>query len=39
MPLEEISNSPEITFEDVELITLSACNTAFADDGSGKEVD
>lgn len=39
LTLEQLSNSPEISFGDVELITLSACNTAFADDSNGKEVD
>jgi CHAT domain-containing protein/Tfp pilus assembly protein PilF len=39
LTLEELSNSPEITFGDVELITLSACNTAFSDTSSGREVD
>ncbi len=39
LTLEQISNSPEITFGDVELVTLSACNTAFADDSNGKEID
>lgn len=39
LTLEQLSNSPEIRFGDVELITLSACNTAFADESNGKEVD
>jgi CHAT domain-containing protein len=39
LTLEEISNSPEITFGDVELVTLSACDTAFANNANGKEVD
>src|SRR2546429_9942926 len=39
LTLEQLSNSPEINFGDVELITLSACNTAFADESNGKEVD
>jgi CHAT domain-containing protein/tetratricopeptide (TPR) repeat protein len=39
LTLEQLNNSPEISFGDVELITLSACNTAFADDSNGKEVD
>lgn len=39
LTLEEISSSPQINFGDVELITLSACNTAFADDSNGKEID
>ena len=28
-----------MTFENVELVTLSACNTAFGSDATGKEVD
>ena len=39
LTLEQIADSPEMTFEDVELVTLSACNTAFGDDSNGKEVD
>jgi CHAT domain-containing protein/tetratricopeptide (TPR) repeat protein len=39
LTLEQLNNSPEINFGDVELITLSACNTAFADESNGKEVD
>ena len=39
LTLEQVSNSPEITFGDVELITLSACNTAFADESNGREID
>lgn len=39
LTLEQISNSPEMKFGDVELVTLSACNTAFGDDSTGKEVD
>jgi CHAT domain-containing protein len=39
LTLEQISNSPEINFSDVELVTLSACNTAFASDSNGKEID
>lgn len=39
LTLEEISSSPQINFGDVELVTLSACNTAFADDANGKEID
>jgi CHAT domain-containing protein len=39
LTLEQISNSPEISFENVDLITLSACNTAFAADSNGKETD
>lgn len=39
LTLEELSNSPEISFGDVELVTLSACNTAFGADANGKEID
>ena len=39
LTLEEIRNSSTIDFGDVELVTLSACNTGFADDTNGKEID
>ncbi len=39
LSLQDISNSPDISFGDVELITLSACKTAFAAQTNGKEVD
>jgi CHAT domain-containing protein len=39
LSLQEINNSPDMRFGDVELVTLSACNTAFADQTNGKEVD
>lgn len=40
LTLEQISNSPQMRFGNVELVTLSACNTAFGNgDSSGKEVD
>jgi len=41
LTLEQISNSPQMRFGNVELVTLSACNTAFASggDSTGKEVD
>ncbi|NNE99187.1 MAG: CHAT domain-containing protein [Pyrinomonadaceae bacterium] len=39
LTLEQISNSPQITFGDVELVTLSACNTALGGNSNGKEVD
>lgn len=39
LTLEEMSNSPQINFGDVELVTLSACNTAAGDDADGAEVD
>ena len=39
LTLEKLINSPEISFGDVELVTLSACNTASAAGFNGKEVD
>jgi len=39
LTLEQISNSPTLNFGDVELITLSACDTAFANSSNGKEID
>lgn len=39
LTLEEMSNSPQISFGDVELVTLSACDTAAGDDTNGGEVD
>ncbi len=39
LTLEQISNSPTLNFGDVELVTLSACDTAFANDSNGKEID
>ncbi|MCB1024727.1 MAG: CHAT domain-containing protein [Acidobacteria bacterium] len=39
LTLEGISNRPEIDFGSVELVTLSACDTAFSRDTNGKEVD
>ncbi len=39
LTLEKIINSPEISFGKVELVTLSACNTAYADGSNGQEVD
>jgi len=39
LTLEKLINSPEITFGDAELVTLSACNTASAADFNGKEID
>jgi CHAT domain-containing protein/tetratricopeptide (TPR) repeat protein len=39
LTLEEISNSPEISFGDIELVTLSACNTGFGEETNGGEVD
>ncbi len=37
LTLEQISNSAEMTFENVELVTLSACNTAFGSDATAKK--
>jgi len=39
LTLEKLINSPEISFGDAELVTLSACNTASAGDFNGKEID
>lgn len=39
LTLEALSSSPEIDFGEVELVTLSACNTAFGADANGKEID
>ncbi len=39
LTLEQISNSPQMRFGNVELVTLSACNIAFGSDSTGKEVD
>ncbi|MEZ5425254.1 MAG: tetratricopeptide repeat protein [Pyrinomonadaceae bacterium] len=39
LTLEEVSNSPEINFGDIDLVTLSACNTAFGGGSNGKEID
>ena len=39
LSLEDINDSPSIDFGDVDLVTLSACNTGFADDANGKEID
>lgn len=39
LTLKDLKNSPEINFDNVELITLSACDTAFTADSNGKEVD
>lgn len=39
LTLEELGNSPLLDFSNVELITLSACNTAFAEESNGSEVD
>ncbi len=39
LTLEELSNSPLIDFGDVDLVTLSACNTALATASNGIEVE
>ena len=39
LSLEDINDSPSIDFDNVDLVTLSACNTGFADDANGKEID
>jgi CHAT domain-containing protein len=39
LTLAEINDDPDISFNDVELLTLSACNTALSIPGDGREVD
>lgn len=39
LPLSKIKGSSFIKFGGVDLVTLSACNTAFADTSDGSEVD
>lgn len=39
LSLETISRSPAISFGGVELVTLSACNTAFGTNSTGREID
>jgi CHAT domain-containing protein len=39
LTLKELKTSPKLNFGDVELVTLSACDTAFTADSNGKEVD
>ena len=39
LTLAEINDDPDITFDDVELLTLSACNTALSLPSDGREVD
>ena len=39
LTLAEINDDPDISFNDVELLTLSACNTALTIPGDGREVD
>jgi CHAT domain-containing protein/tetratricopeptide (TPR) repeat protein len=39
LTLEQLNNTGQIAFAGVDLVTLSACNTAAASDSTGKEVD
>lgn len=39
LTLEELSNTPQFDFGDVDIVTLSACNTALGGFESGREVD
>jgi len=39
LTLAELNADPDISFNDVELLTLSACNTALSIPGDGREVD
>lgn len=39
LTLEELSTSPALNFADVELVTLSACNTAIGGVANGREVE
>lgn len=39
LTLKDLKNSAAMDFSNVELITLSACDTAFTNDSNGKEVD
>jgi CHAT domain-containing protein len=39
LTLAEIDDDPAISFRDVELLTLSACNTGLSIPGDGREVD
>ena len=39
LTLEELSTSPALDFSDVELVTLSACNTALGGSANGREVE
>lgn len=39
LSLEDLASSPEISFGGADLVTLSACNTALANDSNGQEVD
>lgn len=39
LTLEELSNTPQFDFGDVDIVTLSACNTALGGLESGREID
>jgi CHAT domain-containing protein/Tfp pilus assembly protein PilF len=39
LTLEEIRSNPDISFGDIELLTLSACNTATGGKSDGREID
>jgi len=39
LTLAEINDDPDISFNDVELLTLSACNTGVSIPGDGREID
>jgi len=39
LTLEKITNSSKLDFTGVELVTLSACDTAFIGNSNGKEID
>lgn len=39
LTLEDMSKSSELDFSGVELVTLSACNTASSDESGGRDVD
>ncbi len=39
LSLEDLASSPEISFGGADLVTLSACSTAVANDSNGQEVD
>lgn len=39
LTLEQISTAPDLSFDDVELVTLSACHTAFTNYSNGREID
>lgn len=39
LTLEELSSTPQFDFGDVDIVTLSACNTALGGLGTGREVD